>query len=407
LIEADAPIQGRVVTRLRRIVLGGSAALVLAFATPSAARWSIETGPPYTHPEETTNIPVVLLVDVDSGRTLLQHDSRRRFAPASMAKVMTVFVALEEMKAGRLAPTRKYTVSDATARQWNGKGTSLYLTGRQEIDVDTLLRGIATVSANDASVVLAEGYAGTVVSWCALMNEQARRLGMTDSHFATPNGWPDGGQTYVSARDLVVLADALVRRHPQAYRRYFGQKRMVFAGVEQQSHDPTVGVVRGADGIKTGHTDEAGYNFLGSASRNGQRLIMVIGGAKSEAERAAASRALLEWGFSQWTPQPLFARGAEIAKAQVQNGDTRTVPLVSDRAIAAIRRANKPADRLNVVLIYRGPLVAPIAKGAEVAELRIWSDNAPLRKFPLFAGASVSEAGPIERLVNGLTGLFT
>lgn len=350
---------------------------------------------------------MAVLVDVNSGRTLYAREPNRRFAPASMAKVMTVYVALEEMKAGRLSEARRIVVPQAIARAWNGRGTSLYLKGGQEIDVDTLLHGIATVSANDASVVLAAAYAGDVARWCALMNEHARKLGMTDSHFSTPNGWPDGGQTYVSARDLVILAEALVRRHPEQYRRYFGQKRMTFAGVEQQSHDPALGVVRGADGIKTGHTNEAGYNFLGSAERDGQRLIMVVGGAGNEEDRAAASRGLLEWGFSAWRPHQLFRRGARIGEARVQNGEARSVSLVTDRAVATIARVGAAEGRPRARLLYNGPIVAPIARGARVAEIEIASTDGAVQRFPLYAATSIGQAGPLDRLVNGLIGLIS
>jgi D-alanyl-D-alanine carboxypeptidase (penicillin-binding protein 5/6) len=393
------------VTKVRRIAWVGLA--VAGLAAPSAANWTPYTAPPYTRPLEVVDIPIAVLVDVNSGRALLDQQPDQRFAPASMAKVMTVFVALEAIAAGRLSPKQIYTVPAATARQWNGAGTSLYLEGGQRIDVDTLLRGIATVSANDAAVVLAESYAGDVPRWCALMNAQARRLGMTNSHFATPNGWPDGGRTYVSARDLVRLAEALVTRHPAAYRRYFGQKRMTFAGVEQQSHDPAVGVVRGADGIKTGHTTEAGYNFLGSAERGGQRLIMVIGGAKTDGQRAVASRALLEWGFAQWTARPLFARGKTIARARVQDGAQGTVPLIADRAIATIARRDSLGGRPTVTLRYQGPLVAPIAEGAQVAELEVRMGNDPMQRFPLYAAVAVDKAGQLDRLLNGIIGLIS
>ncbi|MBW8755371.1 MAG: D-alanyl-D-alanine carboxypeptidase, partial [Sphingomonadales bacterium] len=277
-------------------------------------------------PPEMANVPVGLLVDVNSGRTLYARQPDLRFVPASMAKVMTAYVAFEVLAEGRLAANRAFTVKDDTARQWNGRGTSLYLKGGATIDADTLLHGIATVSANDAAVVLAEGYAGDVPRWCALMNAEARALGMSRSHFATPNGWPDQGATYVTARDLVTLGETLITRHPQLYRRYFRQKRMTWDGVTQASHDPTMGVVPGADGIKTGHTDEAGYNFLGSATRDGRRVIMVVAGAHSEAERAAASRALLEWGFAEWQARPLFAANRTVGEARVQGGDARQVP---------------------------------------------------------------------------------
>lgn len=362
-------------------------------------------------PPEVANVPVGLLVDVNSGSILFAREPGKRFAPASMAKVMTLYVAFEEMAQGRLSASRLFTVADDTARQWNGRGTSLYLAGGRQVDVDTLLRGIATVSANDASVVLAEGYAGNVARWCALMNEHARRLGMKNSRFATPSGWPDGGRTYVSAQDLVTLGGALVTRHSVLYRRYFGQKRMTFDGIEQQSHDPTVGVVQGADGIKTGHTNEAGYNFLGSAERDGRRLMMVVGGAKSEAERAAVSRALLEWGFSQWSGRTLFARGAKVAEARVQNGSARSVSLVTDRAALAVLPKSWLGGGLKirptVTVTYDGPLVAPIAKGARVAELHIQTGSSPAQRLPLYAAIAVAKAGPLDRLVNGVIGIFS
>lgn len=359
-----------------------------------------------TPPAELAPIPVALLVDVNSGRTLYAREADRRFLPASTTKVMTAFVAFEEIAAQRLARDRQFVVAEPTARQWNGRGTSMYLKGGDRASTDDLLHGIATASANDASIVLAESYAGDVARWCAMMNRTAATLGMTGSHFATPNGWPDQGATYVTARDLVTLGEATITRHPQLYRSYFGQKRMTWNGVELTSHDPTVGVVRGADGIKTGHTNEAGYNFLGSAERDGRRLVMVIAGAKSEADRASASRALLEWGFAEWRDRPLFAAGKPVAKARVQDGDLRAVPLVTNRAIAATL-ARGETGPISLQVRYRGPLVAPIAKGAQVAELEIRAGGAAPSRLPLFAAVSVDKAGPLDRLVNGVMGLFS
>lgn len=377
-----------------------AALLVLAsLAAPAAA------GQP-APPVELASVPVGLLVDVGSGRTLYAKEADRRFLPASMTKVMTVYVALEEMAGKRLDPARPFTVAAPTALEWNGRGSSMYVKAGEVLDTDALLRGIATVSANDASVVLAEGYAGDVPRWSALMNAQARRLGMTGSHFATPNGFPDGGATYVTARDLVTLGEALITRHPDAYRRYFGQRSMARGNVILLNHDPTLGIVQGADGIKTGHTNEAGYNFLGSAERDGRRLIMVVGGAKSVAERAAASRALLEWGFAAWQARPLFNANRAVAQARVQNGDARRVPLVAGRAVSAVLPRGE-AGPIALTVSYQGPLVAPIAKGAQLAELEIRAGDGPPSRVPLFAGASVAEAGPFDRLINGLAGLFS
>ncbi|MEO6093410.1 MAG: D-alanyl-D-alanine carboxypeptidase family protein [Novosphingobium sp.] len=355
-------------------------------------------------PREVAPIPVSLLVDIGSGQVLEERDAERRFLPASMTKVMTAYVAFEEIAAGRLKLDREFTVREETSRMWRRRITSLYLQPERRLDTHTLLHGIATVSANDAAVVLAEGYAGSVPGWSALMNREARKLGMTQSSFATPNGWPDGGLTQVSAHDLVTLASAMIRRHPGLYRHFFGQKEMTYNGVTQKNHDPTLGVVPGADGIKTGHTNEAGFNFLGSAERGGRRLVMVIGGSASGPQRATAARALLEWGFSAWRTRPLFAAGATVARGRVQGGRARSVPLVAAGPVYAAMPIGT-TQPVKLTLHYRGPILAPVAKGAPVAELEIDVLGQRPGRVPLYAGRSVSEAGPLDRLLNGLVGL--
>lgn len=376
-----------------------SPALALFGAVPAPARAPAP-------PPELAGVPVTLLVDLGAGQVLEAKQPALSFVPASMTKVMTAYVAFEEMAAGRLRADREFTVRPETARRWSGRGTSLDVAAGQRISADTLLRAIATASANDASVVLAEGYAGSVAGWTSLMNEQARRLGMADSRFGTPNGWPDNGGTYVSARDLAKLAQAMITRHPALYGRYFGQKIMRWNGKLLTSHDPAVGVVRGADGIKTGFTREAGYNFLGSAQRDGRRLVMVIAGAKSEAQRAAASRALLEWGFAAWQARPLFAKGAAIAQARVQGGAARNVALVAASPVyAVVPRGAKEPVALRVV--YRGPLTAPIAKAARVATLEIRLGGRLAGQVPLKAGDAVAKAGAFDRIINGLTGMIS
>ncbi len=356
-------------------------------------------------PQELGDIPVVLLVDQNSGQTLFERQADLRFVPASMTKVMSAYVAFEQMAAGKLRPEQTFTMGPETWAAWHDKGSSMNLRSGQTASLEILLHGLTTVSANDAAVVLAEGAGGSVPGWAALMNAEAKNLGMTNSHFATPNGWPDNGATFVSARDMVRLGDALITRHGDLYHRYFGQKQFTWNNVTQENHDPTVGVIPGADGIKTGHTNEAGFNFLGSAERGGRRLLMVVGGAKSEDQRTAASRALLEWGFAAWQSRTLFARGARVGEAKVQGGDARQVDLLAARPIAAVLpgAAGKVAS-LNIV--YRGPLRAPLAKGAEVAELEIRVDGMPPSRVPLIAAQSVGKAGPLDRLCNGLMALI-
>ncbi len=229
---------------------------------------------------------------------------------------------------------------------------------------------------------------------------------MTDSHFGTANGWMDDGQTYVSARDLATLAAAMLNDHADLYRRYVGHRTMTWNGITQRNHDPLLGRVDGADGIKTGFTNQAGYGFLGSAVRNGRRLIMVVAGADRHQDRSKAAAALINWGFAAFDTRPLFARGAVVGTARVQDGADRSVPLVSPGNYAATM-ARGQGGRISLRVVYEGPLRAPVAKGAKIAELEIRAGSAPPTRLPLVAGADVPKAGVIARLLNGLSGLVS
>ncbi len=356
-------------------------------------------------PPELAGLPVVLLEDMGSGQVLYARNPDRRFLPASMTKVMTAYVAFEEIRRGRLKRQQVIVVSEKAAREWNAKGTSMYLTAGERVSVCSLLHGVMTASANDAAVVLAEGHGGGIKGWTYLMNDAARRLGMSGSRFATPNGWPDGGRTYVTASDLVRLASAMIRGFPKDYAAYSGHTSFKWKDRMLYSHDPVTGVVAGADGIKTGFTREAGHNFLGSAERDGRRLVMVTGGAVSEQQRAEASRALLEWGFAQWRARPLFRPGERIAKAKVQGGTEPEVALNAGLPVyATLPRSEDRPIKLRVK--YKGPVEAPIAKGEAIAELEIQVSGMSVGRVPLVAAQAVGVGGPIDRLVNGFKSVF-
>jgi D-alanyl-D-alanine carboxypeptidase (penicillin-binding protein 5/6) len=388
---------------VKRMVAAALTALVLSVNLGAAtAGPSVPVPPP---PAALAGVPIYLALDLSSQQVLAARDAERAFLPASMTKAMSAYVAFELIAKGALKPDQVFTVRPETAALWQARGTGLRLKAGDRVSVDLLLHAITTVSANDAAVVLAEGAAGGVPQWLALMNAEAGKLGMAHSRFGTPNGWPDGGATRVSAGDMVKLGQALIARHPALYRRYFGQKALTWHGLTQVNHDPTLGVVPGADGIKTGHTGESGYSFLGTAERDGRRIMIVIGGARSEAERAAAARALLEWGFSAWEARPLWTRGAVVGAAAVQGGDRRKLGLVAPGgAFFSVPRGTKPG--LALTIRYRGPLVAPIAQGAEVAQLELAVPGQPVARLPLVAAESVRRAGPIDRLANGLAGLL-
>lgn len=383
---------------LRVSALGAAAFLALLFANVAAAR--PPTPPPIPSDAE---VPVALLVDITSDQVLYAREPRRRFVPASVTKVMTLFHAFELMEEGNLDPRHQFRMREETWREWFRQGSTMFIAQDDNVLVDDLLMGIANISANDGSVALAEGQAGSIAAWTQGMNRRARELGMTDSHFGTPNGWPDEGRTFTSARDLVRLADAMVRRHPQKFARYIGKPGFSFNNIAQENHDPMIRVVEGADGIKTGFTNEAGLTYLGTAKRDGQRLVVVIAGATRGSTRAEAARGLIEWGFGAFERINVASQGQTVGRARVQNGNARSVGLETDRPVFV----NVPSGRsgeMRVFIAYDGPLRAPIEAGTRVATLVIDVPGLEPARIPLLAQDSVEEAGILARLWNGITG---
>jgi serine-type D-Ala-D-Ala carboxypeptidase (penicillin-binding protein 5/6) len=351
-------------------------------------------------PADVDVAPVAMLVDMGSGRVLYHKDEARPFLPASVTKTMTTYVAFELLSQGKLKPDQVFAESAQAYKDWHMTGSRMFLERGQPVTVDQLLTGIMTVSANDGAVVLGEGYAGSIKGWTDLMNATAKKLGMNDSHFHTPNGYMDQGQTYVSARDLVKLATAMIERHPDLYHRYVGKPGLVFNGVAQNNHDPLLGKFPGADGIKTGFTGEAHYNYLGSAQRNGRRLIMVLAGVERPNDRMKAARALMEWGFDAWSDAPLFAQGQKLATAQVQGGQSGSVDLLTPRALSAtVPHGARETVRMRIT--YDGPIKAPIARGAEVAKLEVKVGQDAPTVLPLVAAADVPAGGWRQRLIDG------
>ncbi|MEZ5689356.1 MAG: D-alanyl-D-alanine carboxypeptidase family protein [Caenibius sp.] len=360
---------------------------------------------PVPTPPDATQAPIALLVDLSSGQTLFARDAQRRFVPASLTKVMTLFTAFELMQAGKLTSTQRITISPEVGREWGGRGSTLFLQEGEQVSVDQLLRGIATVSANDGCIALAEAATGSVEAWIGLMNAHARELGMTGSHFGTPNGWMDEGQTFTTAHDLAILGKALVERHPQLYQRYIGHKTLSFEGIAQQNHDPLIGVFDGADGIKTGFTRQAGYGYLGSAEQNGRRLMMVVAASPAAPQRAKAARALMGWGFAAFRSSTLVGEGQPVAYAKVQDGAERSVPLVAHQPISLAVADGFTPDRVQYSLRYEGPLQAPLTAGQQVATLDVAVNGAPPFSIPLYAERAVPRANAWQRVRNGVTGI--
>ena len=381
------------------------ALLAAIAALPAAAQMPLRDEPIPAVPTA-DEAPVALLVDLTSGQVLHARSPDRRFVPASVTKVMTLYLAFELIEAGRLDPAQVFMMSPVVAREWRRKGSTMFLDEGERVLVDDLLLGIANVSANDGAAVLAEGQAGSVAAWTTAMNETARGLDMTGSHFGTPNGWPDEGRTFTTANDLVALARALLTRHPDKFGYYIGRPGFDYKGIAQINHDPMIGQVGGADGIKTGFTNEAGFSYLGTAQRGGQRLVLVLAGVDNGRLRGRLARAYVEWGFSAFERRRLFAPGAVIGAARVQDGTARAVNLVA-RGPVAINVPRGSKGPLAATIRYEGPLRAPLAAGAEVAVLEITGAGMAPARIPLFTTEAVETAGPLDRIVNAVAGVFS
>lgn len=376
-----------------------------ALAIPAAA-----AAPPYD-----TQAKVAYLVDLSSGAVLYEKNADMRMPPASLAKMMTVHIAFNMIKRGEHKLNETCQVRPETWQRWHGPaaGSTMFLSPGEQVSVSDLLHGIITLSGNDASVVLAECFAGTEPAWVALMNQEAQRLGLTNSHFGTANGWPDNGVTYVSARDLAKLAQATIETTPDLYKQYYSQTAFTHGRtvggnqpITQENRNPILGVVPGADGLKTGHTDEAGYGFTGSAVENGRRLIEVLAGLPSWNARVQESRNLILWGFHAWKSQPLFAQGRKVAEAKVQLGSASSVGLIAPRNIALTLPVGTSPSNIKVTVVYNGPIKAPIAQGQHIADLVVTTPDTGPQTMPLVAEKSVGTAGFFGRIWTGLTSLL-
>jgi D-alanyl-D-alanine carboxypeptidase (penicillin-binding protein 5/6) len=360
-----------------------------------------------------TPAPVAYMVDLSSGAVLYAKDADRRMPPASMAKIMTVHVAFDLIKSGELQLERMCTVRPETWQRWHGPaaGSTMFLSPGEQVSVRNLLHGIVTLSGNDATVVLAECISGTEAAFVALMNRESQQLRLANSHWGNPVGWPDNGVTYTSARDLATLARSTIEEHPQLYREFYNQPSFTWGQtlgtnrpIEQGNRNPLLGRVAGADGLKTGHTEEAGYGFTGSAIRNGRRLVMVVSGLTGFNQRIEESVRFMEWGFNAWQTRPLFRANQRVGEARVQLGGDASVGLVAPRDIAVTFASGLGQD-LRARIVYQGPVKAPIAQGQHIADLVVTAGGVE-QTMPLVAENAVGEAGFFGRILAGLGSLF-
>lgn len=376
--------------------------LALLFAVPAAAQ----------APAFTTAAPFAYMKDLSTGQVLYSKLADEPIPPASMGKMMTVYVAFDMLKRGDAKLGQKIRVRPETWTKWHSQGSTMFLSPNEEVSVENLLHGIVTLSGNDACVTLGEGLAGTEEAFVGLMNQHAKRMGLTGSRFANTSGWPDPNER-VTPRDLAIIAERTITDFPDLYRRFYGKKEFTWGktlgagkAIVQPNRNPLLGRVSGADGLKTGHTEEAGYGFTGSAEQDGRRLVMVVAGLSSFNERIAQSVSFMDWGFRAWVQKTIAPAGKVLGSAPVWMGAEGEVPLVAPRDLKITMPRGVGAGR-TMRLVYDGPLKAPIAKGARVAELVVVTPGLPTARLPLVAGVAVEEAGALRKFGLKLRALVT
>jgi D-alanyl-D-alanine carboxypeptidase (penicillin-binding protein 5/6) len=347
-----------------------------------------ETGTPAQTPigPMDTVAQYAIIIDYNTGATLLSKDADVPMTPSSMTKLMTAYIVYARLKAGRLKLDQELPVSE---KAWRMGGSKMFVRVDTMVKVEDLIRGMIVDSGNDACIVLAEGIAGSEDQFVDLMNKQAKILGLTHSHFVNCTGWPDPGHV-MSVRDISIVASRLIRDFPQYYK-YDSEKTFKYNNIEQRNRNPLVqkGV---ADGMKTGHTEAGGYGLVGSAERNGRRVLLVLNGMSTMRQRAEESERLLEWGFREFEDVTLFQAGDTVENAPVWLGTSPTVPLVGGRDVV-VTMPRGWRDKAKVQVTYDSPIKAPVVRGTTLGRLAVAGTGVPQLDLPLLAGADVPRMG--------------
>lgn len=333
-----------------------------------------------------------LVMEAETGTILLDKNSEERMPPASMSKVMTAYLVFDYLKQGRAKLDDELPVSE---RAWRTGGSKMFVPIGGRIKIEELIRGMVIQSGNDACVVLAEGLAGSEQAFVDQMNQKAKEIGLTNSHFADVNGLPNPDH-YMSARDLATLALRTINDFPDYYK-YYSEKDFKYNNINQGNRNPLLYKDLGADGLKTGHTEEAGYSLVASAVRGERRVILVLGGLPSMKARAQESERLLEWAFREYANYKLVSAGDKVDDAEVWLGAEAKVPLTvnKDLIVTLPRKARKD---MKVTVTYDRPVPAPIKKGDQIAKLTVAAPDIPPTDKPLYAATDVDRLGMFGRV---------
>lgn len=366
-----------------------AACVAAAIAIPGAAN-AYETAAKYAY-----------MIDAKTGTVLFDKNGAETMLPASMTKMMTIYLVFERLKDGRLTLNSGLPVSEEA---WRTGGSKSFMMVGDKVRVEDLIRGVIVQSGNDASIVLAQGMAGSEAAFAAEMNKKAKELGMTGTNFKNSDGMPDP-EHVTTARDLAILAKRTIEDFPEYYP-YYAETEYTHGGIKQANRNPLLYKNIGADGLKTGHTEASGYGLTASALRGGRRVIAVLNGMASDKERAQESERMIEWGFNEYENYTLFKAGEIVDNAPVEMGKAATVPLAAEKEVlVTLPRAARQDVKANAQ--YQTPLPAPIAKGSRVGTLVITAPGAQTIEIPLVATADVQRLGFFGRTAASVKRMFT
>ena len=371
-----APLSGQ--SRILPAFLAAISLVLVFFAGPALA---IET-----------SAKQAILIDDETGAILLEKRSDDLMPPASMSKLMTVYMVFERLGDGSLNLDDTMRVSE---KAWKMGGSKMFVGVDTRVTVEDLLRGVIVQSGNDASIVLAEGLASSEEAFAREMTERGREIGLTDSVFTNSTGWPDPDHVMTS-RDLAILAGRMIHDYPQYYH-YFAETSFTYNKIKQGNRNPLVYRDAGADGLKTGHTDASGFGLVASAQRNGRRLILVVNGLDSVSARSREAERLLDFGFREFKNYELFGESETVDVAPVWLGEEDSVPLVLDEPLT-VTMPRKARRNMKVAVEIDGQIPAPIKKGDQVAKLVITAPDSEVIERPLFAAQDVDRRGLIGRV---------
>ncbi|MDH5723050.1 MAG: D-alanyl-D-alanine carboxypeptidase [Alphaproteobacteria bacterium] len=334
-----------------------------------------------------------LIIDFETENVLFEKNSDEQMPTSSMSKVMTMYLVFEALKSGTIKLDDEFLVGE---KAWKKQGSKMFVSVGDKVKIEDLIRGVIVQSGNDATIVLAEGLAGSEEAFAQALNEKAKELGMSSSHFMNASGWPDP-EHYSTAHDLAVLAKAIIKDFPEYYK-YYAEKEFTYNDITQQNRNPLIYKDIGADGVKTGHTDDGGYGLIGSGKKNDRRVIMVLNGMESEKQRKEESVRLMQWALSSFKNMTVFKTMKPLEEADVIMGQKTKVALVpAQSTIFTVPSLFR--NKLNISVEYTSPLVAPLVKGDRAGEIKIVTPEGEERKIDLLIGEDVPELGFFLKII--------